>query len=60
MKNLLIIIVILIKFLAAVFGLGIIFTVIGNLYSLPVPSVFDCMLIAIGIFLIIFKINPKL
>ena len=60
MEELLIIVGIILKLLLTVLGVGFILTTIGYLYSLPIPSVLDCVLIAIGIFLIKFKINLKL
>jgi hypothetical protein len=60
MNELLIIIAILLKLLSTVLGITIILTTIGNLYNLPIPSVLDCILIAIGIFVITFKIDFKL
>lgn len=59
-EELLIIVGTILKLLLTVLGLGIILITIGNLYNLPTPSVLDCVLIAIGISLIKFKINLKL
>lgn len=60
MEELLIIVGMILKFLLTVLGVGFILTAIGYLYNLPLPSIWNCILIASGIFLITFKINFKL